>query len=924
MQKILFIFFILTQLIFSVSYIPKNIKEEKVLENLRKNVIVVGLKTSELENKKIDGESLNSILQEMLQEYLGLNVKFIKEDKNKLDLLYDEKKIDVLPLVNQSEERKKNTIFTLPIFEDSLYLVSFKKNSFNPESLKSLNGKEIYITKKPIYYSYLTKFLKNNNLDMNIIQIENSFLEKDKIILTSKHNIVGWEDSVKIANLPNVAIGLKKNLHDLSSIINNALLEKYKNRIDIYLEKREVEMFKDKFEDNLTLEEKKYLTNLPTIKIGVRLNDTLNFYSKNLQKHIGVIPLFLDDFSKKTGLKFKMTSNRTNNWNRLYDDFLEKKIKVLPLSESESLDENIIFTKQIYEPTLYKISSFYNLNTKVGVIKNSVEHSYIKDYYDSSEIEVFSAYKDLVKAINTNKVNSILLFDINKIDTSKFKVEEFLKIPIFLGLHKEDSILRDILNKVIKNSINLDSIKELSESIKKQEAFNEYHQFKIINKILYMLLVASGIIVTVSLSKIFSNEKIKKELKKDWLTGLPNRKEFLEFISKNQNLEGYAIAIDIDNFKELNDKYGEVVGDKVLKMISQSIKIVFEEEEIYKVAGDEFYIFISNEDVVEKLEKLKREIKILNTIYRLNLSIGYYKNRDEKLEMAFKFAAMGMEEAKKENETYYLEATDDLIKRKKRENSIKSLLRGYNLSGLYAVYQPKFDIKTKAIVGGEALARWQTNDLGFLSPFEFIDIAEKINLIHLIDFEIAAQTIKFIKLLKEKNIVDENFKISFNLSMKTLERDDVVDKIKSLLENNSARGEWVEVEITESIFSTNLKVTLEKLNLIKGLGISLAMDDFTAGHSTVSLLPILPLDSIKFDKAILDAIGTKDNLVASNIYSALIKLVKGLKVKIVAEGIETVAQLKFLEKISVSIGQGYIFSKPITREEFQEKLEKKT
>ncbi|MGL5971798.1 MAG: hypothetical protein ACRCZL_07355, partial [Cetobacterium sp.] len=156
MQKILFIFFILTQLIFSVSYIPKNIKEEKVLENLRKNVIVVGLKTSELENKKIDGESLNSILQEMLQEYLGLNVKFIKEDKNKLDLLYDEKKIDVLPLVNQSEERKKNTIFTLPIFEDSLYLVSFKKNSFNPESLKSLNGKEIYITKKPIYYSYLT------------------------------------------------------------------------------------------------------------------------------------------------------------------------------------------------------------------------------------------------------------------------------------------------------------------------------------------------------------------------------------------------------------------------------------------------------------------------------------------------------------------------------------------------------------------------------------------------------------------------------------------------------------------------------------------------------------------------------------------------------------------------------------------------
>ncbi|MGL5662754.1 MAG: EAL domain-containing protein, partial [Cetobacterium sp.] len=170
---------------------------------------------------------------------------------------------------------------------------------------------------------------------------------------------------------------------------------------------------------------------------------------------------------------------------------------------------------------------------------------------------------------------------------------------------------------------------------------------------------------------------------------------------------------------------------------------------------------------------------------------------------------------------------------------------------------------------------------------------------------------------------DENFKMSFNLSMKSLERDDVVSVIKTLLKENKISGEYIEIEITESIFSTNLKTTLEKINELKRMNISLSMDDFTAGHSTVSLLPILPLDVVKFDKGILDAIGTKGDLVASNIYMALIGLIKDLNLKIVSEGIETKLQLEFLEKANVDIGQGYIFSKPIEGLNFIKKLTEK-
>ncbi|MGL5982552.1 MAG: diguanylate cyclase domain-containing protein, partial [Cetobacterium sp.] len=511
-------------------------------------------------------------------------------------------------------------------------------------------------------------------------------------------------------------------------------------------------------------EEQEYVKSLSTVNIGLKISNSLNYYSNSLGKYTGIIPLFIEDFSKNTGIKIRMMSDRNNSWDNLYSDFLNKKIDVLAFSENKKWDENIIFTKRLYKVKIYKITSFYSTTNKVGVIKDSVESNFARDFYKNGEIQNFEDYDALEKALNANRVSAILLFDISSLDTSKFIVNDFMKISIVLGFDKENFILRDIFNKWLENTSNLNKIIENSEMIKKQDAFNEYQKFKIINRVLYILLSIFSFTLIISFIKIYLNEKITNELKKDSLTGLPNRKEFLNFILNNKKLEGYAITIDIDNFKELNDRYGETIGDNVLKIVSQSIQNVFKKEEIYKVAGDEFNIFFEELDIIERLEKLKKEIKILNTLYCLNLSIGYYKNKDENLERAFEYATMGMEEAKKKNGTNYLEGTEELLKRKKRENSIKSILRSQNLSGLYAIYQPKFSIKTKKIVGAESLARWQDSNLGFISPLEFINIAEKIDLIYLIDFEIATQAIKFIKYLKEKELVDNEFIISFNLS----------------------------------------------------------------------------------------------------------------------------------------------------------------
>ena len=923
MLKVFILYFLLFNILLAATYIPRSTKEEKILENYRKHQLVLGLKTSEFESGTVENESLNTIVEDLLINYLGLDIKVVKGSWSELLSMYGRKEIDILGSVTQSEERKKNTIFTLPLHDDAIYLASLNDGKFDPKDLNSLEGKSIFVTKGSLYIAYLKKFLRGNNINVTIKEIEDSFLKKEEIFLTSKYNVVGWENIVRVGYLPDRSIGLKKNLNDLATIINNALLEKYQGKVSQYLQKKSNVVFKNNFLSSLTLEEREYLSKIPQVTIALEPTNTFSYYSKDLKKYIGVIPFFIERLSKRTGINFKIINDRNNNWSNIYNEFLNKKIRIVPLPENKEWSESIIFTEPIYNPTLYKVSSFFSHNTKIGVVKGTIEESFIQEYYLKDDILFFKNYDELEKALNSYVINIAFLFDINKMDTSKFKVDEFMKIPISLGLNKEDEILKEIINKGIKNGLSLKKIQEEADIIKKQEAFNEYQRFQLTNKVLYFLLLTSLVLGMVSIYKMLLNHKMTKELKKDLITSLPNRVEFLNFIDEKKELKGYAIVVDINNFKEINDKYGQSSGDDILRIVADKLKRIFINQNIYRVSGDEFYIFSEEEFLIERLEELKKEMHSLKLSYQVDLSIGFYKNYNKNLETSFKYAYMAMEEVKKKSNIYYIEATSDLIEMKEREYSIKSLLRNKNLSGLYGVYQPKFNIKNKNIVGAEVLARWKDEKLGFISPGELIPIAEEINLIHLIDYKIANEGIKFISILKKNNLIDEDFRMSFNLSMKSLERDDVVSVIKALLKENKVSGDYMEIEITESIFSTNLKTTLEKINELKKMNISLSMDDFTAGHSTVSLLPILPLDVVKFDKGILDAIGTKGDLVASNIYMALIGLIKDLNLKIVSEGIETKLQLEFLEKANVDIGQGYIFSKPIEDLNFIKKLTEK-
>ncbi|MEG0516016.1 MAG: transporter substrate-binding domain-containing protein, partial [Cetobacterium sp.] len=421
MLKVFILYFLLTQILLASSYIPKNIEEEKILESYRETELVLGLKVAEFDNTIIDNQSLNTIIEDLFKNYLHLNIRVVKGSWDELLLMYNKKEIDILGSITQSEERKENSVFTLPIYDDSIYLATSNMKKYNLKDLTSLQDQNVYVTKNSIYTGYLKKFLRGNEIKVNIVEVDDSFLENDGIFLTSKYNVVGWENTIKIGYLPDISIGMQKKISDLIKIVNNSLLEKYQGDIAKYLEKQSNVIYKNKFLKSLTIEEREYLESLSQITIALEPNNTLSYYSKDLKKFVGVIPFFIERFSKRTGIDFKIINDRNSNWDNIYNNFLKKKIRIVPLPENKEWSEDIIFTEPIYNPTLYKVSSFFSHNTKIGVVKGSIEESFVQEYYLKDDILFYKNYDELEKALNNYTINAAFLFDINKMDTSKFK-----------------------------------------------------------------------------------------------------------------------------------------------------------------------------------------------------------------------------------------------------------------------------------------------------------------------------------------------------------------------------------------------------------------------------------------------------------------------------------------------------------------------
>ena len=418
----------------------------------------------------------------------------------------------------------------------------------------------------------------------------------------------------------------------------------------------------------------------------------------------------------------------------------------------------------------------------------------------------------------------------------------------------------------------------------------------------------------------------------DSLTALPNRvmleQEINNLINEETNPRFAVIHIDIDNFKYINDILGHQTGDLFLKYAANKLKAELGKDSfIARQVGDEFAVLLKGVadeyEVTKVIEKLIANFEGLWKFHHheffvsISAGISLYPKNGQDVTTIIKNANMAMYLAKKEGKGKYVFYKNDFLKANiKTVNMANRLKNALDREHLTLFYQPQVNIITGEIIGVEVLVRWIDPERGFIPPIEFIPLAEETGQIYKVERWI------FKTALEQKQKWEQNglkhIKVAINLSSKTLASDVNFRKLEYLLEAYTVDYSTIVVEITETAIITDIHSAIRRLEILAKKGINIALDDFGTGYSSLSYLRNVPLNVIKLDRSFINSI--QENGRELLIIKAVLSLCKDLNYDVVAEGIETKEQLQFLQKQQCTIGQGYLFSKPIPIEILEPQL----
>jgi diguanylate cyclase (GGDEF)-like protein len=422
-----------------------------------------------------------------------------------------------------------------------------------------------------------------------------------------------------------------------------------------------------------------------------------------------------------------------------------------------------------------------------------------------------------------------------------------------------------------------------------------------------------------------ASEEVSHLAYTDALTGLPNRPLFMDHLilalaqASRSNQRVAVFFLDLDRFKDINDSLGHSTGDVLLKSVAERIRhCVREGDTVARFGGDEFTLLIPKIDNIEDAAKIAQKIhetlKIPFVIadrelfITASVGISVYPADGLDPETLVRNADTAMYRAKDSGrDSYQLYApamNAQAVERLALENMLR---RAIENEELVLFYQPLVDAESKAVVGFEALIRWQHPELGLLSPAHFIGAAELSGLIVPIGSWVLKTACKQTKLWHKR--IDSDLKVSVNLSARQFQQPNLIEEISNVLEETGLRPGALELEITESNAMQNAELTIHTLREIKALGVRIAMDDFGTGYSSLNYLKRFPIDTLKLDRSFIREVTTDATDAA--IVNAVIAMAHSLNLKVVAEGVETEDQLEALRKQKCDRIQGYLFSKPL-------------
>lgn len=466
-----------------------------------------------------------------------------------------------------------------------------------------------------------------------------------------------------------------------------------------------------------------------------------------------------------------------------------------------------------------------------------------------------------------------------------------------------------------------------------------YFVFKKINEYVYPIIEENSkhdVLVKAAndaRTKVIESKRIidrnKKELERlayyDQLTGLPNRIKMKDDISAliEDKTEFGIIFIGLDNFKAVNEGKGHDIGDNILAETGKRISSALDEGDLLgRLGGDEFIVVTVNHNEIEDCKKYANKINDTFSysfnaeagegVY-INVSYGmtFYPADAETVSDLMRNADIALNKAKHDGKNRYVLFNNELKNEINYRNEIAMLLpKALENNEFKLVYQPQF-FPNKKLRGFEALIRWNSAQLGFVSPVAFIPVAEETGFILELGEWIMDTACLRLKELTDK--FHKNIIMSVNVSSMQFREKDFIRKITKALAKSGADSSMLELEVTESFLLNSLEETSAMLSQLKRMNIKVSIDDFGTGYSSLSYLRQLPLDTLKIDKSFIDVVAEEGN--GKSIVNSIIQLAHILGMTVIAEGVEYTEQLDYLKTQTCDCIQGFLFSRPLESED---------
>lgn len=450
--------------------------------------------------------------------------------------------------------------------------------------------------------------------------------------------------------------------------------------------------------------------------------------------------------------------------------------------------------------------------------------------------------------------------------------------------------------------------------------------------ILLIILVCAAITQYIGHVKDAKDKEIIIRAYIDEKTNLLNKEGLSFFVDKilsSVNNKYALIYFDVDSFKTINDIFGYAEGDLLLKHCAEVISSQLKGDECAaRFGGDNFYVFMEYKSDAELSQRIK---VIMDKISEYNFTIsksgklfdiivyaGVYKisksNRGKSLDFFVDRTDMSMRRIEKKHENDFAFYNDQVRKDMVYETELENEMRYSLENGYFEVYiQPKFDVKTQRLAGGEALTRWNHPEKGFLTPDKFIHIFEKNGMIIDLDMYVLDTVCKIQRQWLDRGI--EPKVISVNQSRIHLYRKDYTEELQRIIKKYDLPPKYIELEITETVAITSTQLLSDAVRKMHQIGFRVSMDDFGSGQSALNLLKDIDIDVLKIDRSFF--LENSDTIRGKSIIESVLDMATRLQIETVSEGVETMEQLEFLKNAGCNLVQSFLFSKPIVISEYE-------